>query len=137
MSQTHYAKGFFFDESAEYVALIHKNRPAAIAGKLTGLGGHQEEGEDYAQCVAREFCEEAGVATRPEDWTHFATVSTESMYMPCYFIRSNDVRNVQTQEDEHVAVHAVKRLCEQDLAPFTMKLIELARTHSGGVAELS
>ena len=37
-----------------------------------------------------EFLEEAGVATLPEDWTHFATVSTEYMYMPCYFLRSND-----------------------------------------------
>ena len=134
---TEYAMGFLFDSQGQRVALIRKNRPALIAGKLTGLGGHREEGESFAQCIVREYFEESGVATQLADWTHFATVSTDYMLMSCFFSRSALVDEVLTLEDEEVCVYRIEDLAESDMANFTAELIRLALHYDGEVAELN
>lgn len=51
-----------------WVALIKKSRPPWAAGKYNGVGGAVEPPEEPAAAMVREFLEESGVPTRPEDW---------------------------------------------------------------------
>ena len=61
--------GFVFNEGLDQVLLIHKTHPEWQAGKVNGLGGKIEEGEDSASCITREVKEEAGIVTEKEEWT--------------------------------------------------------------------
>jgi 8-oxo-dGTP diphosphatase len=61
-----YVLGFLFDESKEHVALIEKQSPEWQKGKLNGIGGKINPGEDAWQAMCREFNEETGYYT--EDW---------------------------------------------------------------------
>lgn len=60
-----YVVGFLFDTSLN-VVLIEKIKPEWQAGRLNGIGGHVEEGEDDLEAMIREFKEEAGVIFK--DW---------------------------------------------------------------------
>jgi 8-oxo-dGTP diphosphatase len=50
--------GFLFTPDRSQVALLVKNRPAKLAGRLNGLGGAIEAGETPSAAMAREFEEE-------------------------------------------------------------------------------
>lgn len=65
---TSYVVGFAFNETRERVLLIRKERPTWQAGLFNGVGGHIERGETVTEAAAREFEEEVGIATGPEDW---------------------------------------------------------------------
>ena len=65
----HYVLGFMFNINLTEVALIRKNRPAWQCGKLNGIGGHIEPGEDPATAMCREFTEEAGLDTGYLHWS--------------------------------------------------------------------
>jgi 8-oxo-dGTP diphosphatase len=54
------------------VVLICKNRPAWQAGRINGVGGHVEPGEDAKRAMEREFCEETGAIAA---WIEFAILS--------------------------------------------------------------
>lgn len=60
--------GFMFNPSRDLVLLIEKDRPAWQAGKLNGVGGKLEDGEDPMVAMVREFREETGIETSPEAW---------------------------------------------------------------------
>lgn len=66
-----YCLGFVFDPTRTHVALVRKRRPAWQAGRLNGIGGKVEPGETPLQAMVREFHEEAGVLTAPEQWRCF------------------------------------------------------------------
>lgn len=68
--------GFAFAQDRESVLLIRKQRPPSQAGKLNGVGGKLEPGEQPIDAMVREFSEEAGVDTVPTDWTHFAVMKS-------------------------------------------------------------
>lgn len=63
-----YVVGFMFNSDRSRVLLIEKNRPAWQAGKLNGVGGKLEDGEDPNFAMAREFREETGIDTEAQDW---------------------------------------------------------------------
>jgi len=70
-----YVCGFaFYSDSAgrPRVVLIRKIKPAWQAGKLNGVGGKIEPGEEAEEAMAREFSEEAGIVSAPGDWELFA-----------------------------------------------------------------
>lgn len=56
--QRRYVLGFLFSEDGSRVLLIWKNRPAWQAGKLNGIGGKIEDGEQPLDAMKREFVEE-------------------------------------------------------------------------------
>lgn len=58
-----YVCGLLFSEDKSEVVLIQKNRPHWMLGKLNGVGGKIEEGEDTKDAMIREFFEEAGTST--------------------------------------------------------------------------
>ncbi|MGE3333658.1 MAG: NUDIX domain-containing protein [Rhodospirillaceae bacterium] len=76
-----YALGFMFYRSPLgelTVVLIKKKRPAWQAGLLNGIGGKVEDGETPEQAMVREFKEEAGLITMPEDWKHVLTMTLDN-----------------------------------------------------------
>jgi 8-oxo-dGTP diphosphatase len=71
--------GFAFtpDEGPDrtrWVVLIKKDHPPWAADKFNGVGGAVEPPEEPRDAMAREFLEETGVVTRPEDWRLVALV---------------------------------------------------------------
>jgi 8-oxo-dGTP pyrophosphatase MutT (NUDIX family) len=65
-----YVLGFCFSPSLRLVVLVRKTFPPWQAGRLNGLGGHVEQGEEPADAVAREFREESGCDVEL-DWGNF------------------------------------------------------------------
>jgi 8-oxo-dGTP diphosphatase len=73
-----YVLGFMFCDDCQMVALIRKDRPAWQAGKLNGIGGKMEDADRSPLCaMIREFREETGAETIPQDWKHFADMKGE------------------------------------------------------------
>lgn len=67
-----YTCGFAVSSNGYSVLLIQKNRgPSFNVGKWNGIGGKIEVGETPRGCMAREFKEECGIETLPEQWTCF------------------------------------------------------------------
>jgi 8-oxo-dGTP diphosphatase len=98
-----YVAGLLFDDNAERVALVLKNRPAWQAGNFNAIGGKIEFGEGPSDAMVREFAEEAGVElawnfqfvlTRPEEYEvyFFAAWNTDAL------------ENVTSLEDEEVFI---------------------------------
>ncbi len=65
--------GFLFSEDFSYVVLIEKSKPEWQAGRLNGVGGKIEEGEEPLDAMRREFKEEAGLDI--QHWIEFAHLS--------------------------------------------------------------
>lgn len=66
-----YVVGFAFSPNYQDVLLIEKRKPAWQAGKLNGIGGKIESGEQPIDAMVREFREECGLQTTVSDWLHF------------------------------------------------------------------
>jgi len=105
-----YVVGFLFTEDRQRVALIQKNRPEWQAGRWNGIGGKRNSGEDWGECMTREFHEETGVHIPAEGWEH--TVTLFNNHFECRFFRafSDTALDVQTMEDETVAIHHMRDL---------------------------
>jgi 8-oxo-dGTP diphosphatase len=123
--------GFLFDDEAELVVLIRKNRPAWQAGKLNGVGGKVEPGEAPVEAMRREFQEETGLTVL--SWHHFASLQWEEGVV--YFFRSFAPRRrlyeVRTTTDEHVERHQVHTLIQpgsgrDNVTPNLLWLVPLA-----------
>ena len=108
----HYVNGFLFSSDRQRVALIRKRQPAWQAGRMNGIGGKVEPGEAPIDAMVREFEEEAGLATHPDDWQHFVTLSGEGFVIHFYRAFSNRIDDVRTIEAEEVSVHPVDALPE-------------------------
>ncbi len=82
-----YVLGFMFDESRKNVVLIHKNRPDILKGKLNGVGGKVETfDKDIYYSMVREYEEETGVTTRPDDWYRFTKILASDSGYGCDFM---------------------------------------------------
>ncbi len=102
-----YVVGFAFSADRSKVALIRKNRPAWQAGKLNGIGGKFLDGEEALACMCREFQEETGVTTRPEDWHYFTKMIGRDGDIFFYRMFSDKMLHVSTKTDEIVTVAEV------------------------------
>lgn len=102
-----YCLGFAFSSGfreTPRVLLIKKNKPDFQKGKLNGLGGKLEFGEDYRQAMTREFAEECGVYVLKDSWIHFATMEFSDCSVACFSIQLSDEAwgSVETITDEEI-----------------------------------
>lgn len=84
MEVKEYVLGFLFDsgENPTLVKLIEKKSPEWQRGKLNGIGGKVEPGENDTQAMIREFAEEAGVYHY--DWDKFAELTGPDFRVACF-----------------------------------------------------
>jgi len=112
-----------FSEDRWDVCLIRKNRPAWQAGKYNGVGGKIEPADEYpAAAMSREFQEETGVFTNPQDWDNFllmrcdkeSKIPGSSDPFEIYFFRafSIQIENTATTTDEPIATFLAEDLPE-------------------------
>ena len=98
-----YTLGFVFHEGLDQILLIHKTHPEWQAGKVNGLGGKIEDGEDSASCITREIKEEAGLVTEKDRWSLVGCMRgpTWSVDVLAYIYPGNP-DDATTQESEPV-----------------------------------
>lgn len=68
-----YVLGFRFHEGN--VLLIKKAKPAWQKGRMNGIGGKVEPGEESIDAMVREFREETGIETSHSDWKYIALMT--------------------------------------------------------------
>ncbi len=107
--QVKYSVGFMFNEDKTQVALVRKTRPEWQAGKLNGPGGKVESGETYDQTMSREFEEEVGGETNPEDWNLFMVMSGKDFIIH-FFTMVGDLTKLLTVGDEELVIEDVKNI---------------------------
>lgn len=79
-----YVCGFYFDDSGN-VLLLKKAKPSWQRGKLNGIGGSVEKNESLIDAMCREFIEETGLATLPEDWEQLAIMFFDDSVIWFYY----------------------------------------------------
>jgi len=128
---TAYTAGFLFNSTLSYVALIEKQRPAYLKGKLNAIGGHIEPGETPLQCQVREFREETGMTVN--DWTQYAILRIPgSAEIHFFYAFTNDFFSLEQKTDERLAVHYLPDLHAQNYAgcvPNLKYLLPMALLH--------
>ncbi len=80
-----YVVGFMFCGAS--VLLVKKNRPVWQKDLWNGVGGGCNTGEHAHLAMPREFEEETGLKTMPENWAHFATELGPGYVLYCYKAR--------------------------------------------------
>ena len=109
---TNFVVGFMFTPDENKVALIQKNRPAWQKGLLNGIGGKIEPFDvSEKAAICREFEEEAGVKTHPEDWFQFATLNVIGVG-PVHVFKavSDNVQHVENKTDEEINLYDTQNL---------------------------
>lgn len=127
-----YVAGLMFSEDRHFLAVIRKRRPAWQHNRLNAIGGKIEPGEAPGVAMAREFAEETGVETAPDDWSPVAVLGNETFRVHFFAAFDDRVFEVRTIEDEEVAVGYVAGfLGNPDLIPNLRVMIALALDNSG------
>ncbi len=106
-----YTVGFLFNADRSQVLLIHKLTPAWQRGKVNGLGGKYEEGEDAATCIARETREEAAIDVPVTGWRHIGSLFGTEWHVDVltaqYAGPESDARSLEEQHVEWFPVNAL------------------------------
>ncbi|WP_340609469.1 NUDIX domain-containing protein [Xenorhabdus bharatensis] len=107
----HYVTGFMFSEDKKHVVLISKLQPSWQKGQLNGIGGKIETGETPQQAMAREFAEEAGINTQPEEWKLFTVLTRPDAYQVNFLYTYDDrVYSAKSVEKEIVNIYEAQLL---------------------------
>lgn len=100
-----YVAGFYFNETGEKVALVHKNRPTWQRGQINAIGGKVELGESPYDAIEREFLEETGVQV--SNWEQVIEIYGDDWKV--YFFRAfGDPSKCKTIEDEKIKTYLTK-----------------------------
>lgn len=127
-----YCLGFMFnhDPILRKVLLIHKKRPASLAGTFNGIGGQVFDNEDAFEAMVREFKEEAGIVYT--DWevigAHYIYNGIDNIDHNILIFRafSDLIYEAKTQTDEEIERVRISDLHEIPLSPFALEIIRLA-----------
>lgn len=90
-----YVAGFCFEGEGK-VVLIRKDKPDWQRGKVNGIGGKIEVGENAAMAMRREWEEETG--ERREDWEQFLVITYPEAVV--FFFRSFAAPKSQAKTNE-------------------------------------
>lgn len=104
MNLTKYVAGFVFSPDSQAVALIRKNKPEWQKGKLNGIGGKIEEGEDPLAAMVREFHEEAKGNTQIRGWNQFLVMGDDRTFEVTFFAAFGNVDAIESAEEEKIEV---------------------------------
>ena len=150
-TEKRYVLGFAFDQNADNVILIEKQRPDWQKGKLNGVGGKIEEsdkcwnGNDVnwndtaGLAMVREFKEETGADTKiggEYGWQLFATMIFEDDVMGgksivyCFKLFSNLIYQCETVEDEEIRLVSLDDVMQENIIDNLPVLIPMA-LHKG------
>lgn len=112
---TKYTVGFLFNEDQQLLALIQKKKPKWQCGMLNGIGGKIEPGENAAQAMTREFCEETGCDDFI-DWKPFVTMSGTDWVVHFYkaFVPDIVLQMLKSPTNEKVVLVNVQNACAFD-----------------------
>lgn len=106
-----YTLGFVFNKNLDHVLLMHKNRPDWQAGKINGLGGKLEEGEDGVSCIQREVKEESGLDIEKDNWVYAGVLYSESFHMEVLCsTHEGNMEDAKTLEDEEIEWFQIESL---------------------------
>lgn len=129
----HFTLGFVFDQSLEHVLLMHKTKPEWQAGRVNGLGGKVEEGEESRACIAREIKEEADLSTAEEDWVHVGIMRGTGWQVDVYGLvyqgAMTDARSLEAECVEWFPVDTLPQNHIPNLAwivPFVKNMLQKA-----------
>lgn len=121
--KTKYVAGFMFRNfsnifNERLVALILKNHSVWQAGKLNAIGGKISGDETPTNAMVREFAEETGCETKPEDWREFCVLGDHgrgaSHWEVHFFVCLNgDGKILRTAEKEEIGWYPLWRLFDQ------------------------
>jgi 8-oxo-dGTP pyrophosphatase MutT (NUDIX family) len=137
-----YVAGFMF--SGDYVALILKNRPAALAGRFNGIGGKIKPEELPLRAMIREFKEETGVDTGdfqgkddPRRWRQFCDLhcsppgmGVSVVYFFYCYVPAAVFATLTSRTDEVVKVMALDKIT--NALPNVAWLIPMAQSMERG-----
>jgi 8-oxo-dGTP diphosphatase len=106
-----YTLGFIFNKNLDHVLLMHKNRPDWQAGKVNGLGGKFEEGEDGISCIKREVKEESNLDIEKDKWIYAGVLYSQSFNMEVFCsMYEGDMEDAKTLEDEEIEWFPIEHL---------------------------
>jgi 8-oxo-dGTP diphosphatase len=123
---TEYVLGFLFSTDGRRVALIRKNRPEKLAGRLNGLGGKIEHAETAYDAMVREFEEESGI--RVFEWRAVGALKDETKAIYIWAAFDDRLEEVRTTTDEEVTIACVTdALADSDLIPNLQVILPVAQ----------
>jgi 8-oxo-dGTP diphosphatase len=122
---TEYVAGFMFDD--DKVALVVKNRPKWQSGRMNGIGGHIESGETEHEAMAREFQEETGYVTDPDQWYNFNTLSGKD-WKVYFFYGFGKLSQLKSTTDEEIVIVPVSEVDVYNSIPNLTWLIPMAKS---------
>lgn len=109
-----YTIGIIFNSTLDKVVLIKKERPDWQKGRYNFPGGHIEENETPAECVAREIKEECDLNIPWAKWDHIGQIFNKdanySLEMFATIIDEESYGQVKTMTDEEVGWFDVNAL---------------------------
>ena len=98
--------GLVFNSDQSKIALIPKNRPKFLAGKMNGIGGKVEIGEGHAESMSREFEEETGCKVPQNEWEKIGNTYGGNYTVVWYRATLPDklFNNIHTTTDEEIHI---------------------------------
>lgn len=98
-----YTVGFIFTPGFKEVLLVHKLTPEWQNGKINGIGGKVEPGEDSVSCIVRETHEESNLVTDPQQWVSVGSLQGDEWNVDVFtYIYSGDMENAVKAGKEDV-----------------------------------
>lgn len=108
---TPYVLGFAFNPEKTHLLLIQKNRPQWQAGLFNGIGGKIETYDGLpVNAMVREFVEETGLVTSPEQWQQFSTMESNFFHLTCFYTVLENFNHYQSITDEIVFSVSIEQL---------------------------
>lgn len=83
MSTTTYVLGFAFDNTGGCI-LMRRKKDDWQKGLVSGIGGKVEKGESIMGAMVREFFEETGIRTEPENWVYGLSIPGNDYILVVY-----------------------------------------------------